>query len=801
MPSSILENDIFSTLIAQENTKDEIFINQVIKDLWLCLVSREVSLIGRKEVLSGKAKFGIFGDGKEVPQVAMAKTFKKGDYRAGYYRDQTLLFALGEADIQAYFAQLYADPKNDPFSGGRQMNTHFGSRFLDEKGNWLKQTDRYNITSDISCTAGQMGRSLGLAIASQKYRKLPELKEYSKLFGNGDEICFSTIGDASTSEGVFWEIMNAACVHKVPLLMAVWDDGYGISVPVEYQTTKASISRAMEGFLRDEENRGMDIYTVKAWDYSDLCVTFDKAARKVRKEHMPALVHVQECTQPQGHSTSGSHERYKPKERLQWETDYDCIRKFSEWAIEQGIIDENDFLEMREQANSYVKECRTKAWKKYRTSYRAVKNKIGALLEIKLDVHPENSDLAELYDLYKKEPLINNREATILAKRAAYLLPDDNDDLKELITELSGVQEDNYGSHLYASGATSALNVPIVEPNIPADALLVNGFEIVNRFFDNAFKRQKNIIAFGEDVGIIGDVNQGFAGLQKKYGEDRIYDSGVREWSIVGQAIGMAMRGLRPIAEIQYLDYIYYGLTPLTDDLATLRFRTNNQQAAPVIIRTRGHRLEGIWHTGSPMAVLINSLKGIYICVPRSFTEAAGMYNTMLSSMDPAIIVEPLNGYRIKERMPSNIGEYTVPLGMPEVLTEGEDVTLVTYGSCIRVAEKALQFAAQQDISVELIDVRTLIPFDLEGVIVNSLKKTNRIVFLDEDVPGGATAFMMQQVLEEQDGYRYLDMPPKTVTSKDHRSPYGSDGDYYTKPQSEDVFEALYQVVYEKAII
>ncbi len=801
MTTSILDNDLLLQLTAKEKSKDEKFKNDIIRDLWICLVSREVSLQGRKDVLLGRGKFGIFGAGKELPQVALAKYFKKGDYRSGYYRDQTLLFALGESDVHSFLAQLYSDPINDPFSGGRQMNTHFASTFLNEEGEWVDQTSRYNISSDTSATAGQVGRALGLAMASEKYRKIPNLEELKEKFGNGNEVCISTIGDASTSEGAFWEVMNAACVHQVPLVMIVWDDGFGISVPVEYQTTKASISRAMEGFLRDEDGNGMDMYTAKAWDYTQLCVTFDKAISKARKGHMPALIHVQECTQPQGHSTSGSHERYKTKERLEFEEESDCIKKFSDWIIENGIVSEDDYLDLREEAKLYAKRCRAEAWKKSRNP---LQNRIEALEDLMENAradHPDYTELETLFNTYKREPDVTRKEILILAKRAAYLLPDENDDFLEIIAEVSEEIKQYYGTHLFAEGPTSALNVPVIHPEFQEEAPDINGYEIMNRYFDIIFKKHPNVLAFGEDVGFIGDVNQGLSGLQEKYGSDRIYDSGIREWSIVGQAIGMALRGLRPIAEIQYLDYIYYGLTPLTDDLATLRYRSNNIQAAPVIIRTRGHRLEGIWHTGSPMGTLLNSLKGIYLCVPRNLVQAAGMYNTMLASMDPAIVIEPLNGYRIKEKLPSNIGEYNIPLGVPEVLQKGEDVTLVTYGSCIRVAEKAIELAEMQDISVELVDVQTLMPFDLEGVIVNSLKKTNRIIFMDEDVPGGGSAYMLQKVMEDWNGYQYLDMPPKTVSSKDHRSPYGSDGDYYTKPQAEDVFEALYAIVYEKSII
>ena len=801
MTDSILDNELLIQLTAEENSKDEKFKNDVIRDLWICLVSREVSLQGRKDVLLGRGKFGIFGAGKELPQVALAKYFRKGDYRAGYYRDQTLLFALGESDVQSFLAQLYSDPINDPFSGGRQMNTHFASPFLDEDGSWTDQTSRYNISSDTSATAGQMGRALGLAMASDKYRKIENVDDLKKKFGTGDEVCISTIGDASTSEGAFWEVMNAACVHKVPLVMIVWDDGYGISVPVEFQTAKASISRAMEGFLRDEDGNGMDMYTAKAWDYTQLCVTFDKAISKSRKEHMPCLIHVQECTQPQGHSTSGSHERYKTEERLKFESEADCIKRFSDWIIENEFISENEYLDLRAEAKAYAKACRSEAWKKSKAPFIKIRSSLEELMNRAIENHPSYSELHTLYNRYKKEADITRREILILARRAAYLLPNENDGFRDIINQVSGEMKHFYGTHLFAQGPHSALNIPITSPKYDDDSQDVNGYQIMNKFFDVIFEKHSNVLAFGEDVGFIGDVNQGLSGLQDKYGADRIYDSGIREWSIVGQAIGMALRGLRPIAEIQYLDYIYYGLTPLTDDLATLRYRSNNLQAAPVIIRTRGHRLEGIWHTGSPMGTLLNSLKGIYLCVPRNFVQAAGMYNTMLASMDPAIVVEPLNAYRNKEKLPTNLGDYTIPLGVPEVLSTGDDITLVTYGSCIRVAEKALELAELQDISVELIDVQTLMPFDLEGVIVNSLKKTNRIVFMDEDVPGGGTAYMMQKVIEDWNGYQYLDMPPRTVSSKEHRTPYGSDGDYYTKPQAEDVFEVMYAMVYEEPII
>lgn len=770
----------------------------VLRDFETCCLSREVSLLSRKEVLTGKGKFGITGDGKEVPQVALAHAFRRGDFRSGYYRDQTLMMALGLCKAEDLFAQLYADPENDPFSGGRQMNSHFASPLIDQQGNWLPHTDRYNISADISSTAGQMARALGLALASKKYRENGASGEHQHFSANGNEVVFCTIGDASTSEGVFWETINAAGVLQVPLAVMVWDDGFGISVPIEYQTTKASISEALAGFKRNEKGQGIDIYTAKAWDYPGLVRMYAEAIEKIRTTHIPAVFHIQEVTQPQGHSTSGSHERYKSKERLQWERDKDCINVMAEWIVSMGMASMEELEAIRDQARKQAKDSRDHAWRAFNDP---TTHHLKALKAIYAEI-PGHIDgagvlLHELETL--PHPLIS--EVAQNARRMFYLLLQADHPLRHRIRQwlqqIETQAHKHYHTHLYSTSAASALKVPAITPTFADDAPLKNGFEILNAFFDKVLERYPQLYAFGEDVGNIGDVNQGFAGLQKKYGESRIFDTGIREWTIVGQAIGMAMRGLRPIAEIQYLDYLIYGLEPLTDDLATLRYRSNGQQQAPAIIRTRGHRLEGIWHAGSPIGMILNSLRGMYVLTPRNMTQAVGFYNTLLQSDDPALVIECLNGYRLKERMPDNIGEYTVPLGMPEILQEGTDLTLVTYGSCVRIAQAGIELLGRLGISVELIDVQSLLPFDLEHHISASLQKTGRIVFMDEDVPGGASAYMMREVLEVQGGYQYLDSAPVTLTAKPHRPPYGSDGDYFSKPNAEDVFEAVYRLVYE----
>jgi len=778
------------------------FRNAVIEDYRIAMISREVSLLGRREVLTGKAKFGIFGDGKEIAQIAMAKFFQPGDFRSGYYRDQTFMFATGLASVEQYFAQLYADPdvKNEPFSAGRQMNAHFSTRFVDENGNWLDLANRKNVSSDIAPTAGQMPRGLGLAFASRCFRSAKNPQAFEQLSHHGNEICFTTIGDASTSEGHFWETINAAGVLQVPLAVFVWDDGYGISVPKNFQTTKGSISAALKGFQKQADTNGIHIYKVKAWDYAGMCEVFEEALQKVRETHQPALFHVEEVTQPQGHSTSGSHERYKSPERLEWEKEWDCIKKMKEWMIENGLASIKELTEVEAAAKETVKEARNRAWEKYVTPIKEQAEQAATLIRQVMvnDIDKYNAIQQMANELAaNKEPLRRDiLRAVAVAIETAPFSPS-AEELKALRAQLLEENTSLYNSHLYNEGAKSALNVPEVKPLIAFDAPTVNGYEVLNKYFDALFASNPKVYAFGEDVGHIGDVNQGFAGLQEKHGKDRILDTGIRELTIVGQAIGMALRGLRPIAEIQYLDYLLYGLQPLSDDVSTTHFRTKGQQSCPVIIRTRGHRLEGIWHSGSPMGVVINALRGMYVCVPRNMVQAVGMYNTMLQSNDPAIIVECLNGYRLKEKLPDNLLEYTVPLGVPEVIREGTDVTIVSYGSTLRIIQDATDRLAAEGIDCEIVDVQTLLPFDLNHVILKSLKKTSRIIFIDEDVPGGAAAYMFNKVMEEQGGYKWLDASPKTLTAKAHRPGYGSDGDYFAKPNAEDVMDAVRSLMAE----
>lgn len=778
------------------------FRNAVIEDYRMAVISREVSLLGRREVLTGKAKFGIFGDGKEVAQIAMAKFFQPGDFRSGYYRDQTFMFASGLASVEQYFAQLYADPdpKNDPFSSGRQMNAHFSTRFVDEHGNWLDLANRKNISSDIAPTAGQMPRGLGLAFASRCFRASKHQDQLEHLSHNGNEICFTTIGDASTSEGHFWETINAAGVLQVPLAVFVWDDGYGISVPKNFQTTKGSISAALKGFQKQADTNGIHIYKVKAWDYAGMCEVFEEALQKVRETHEPALFHVEEVTQPQGHSTSGSHERYKTPERLEWEKEWDCIKKMKEWMLENGLASAEELATVEAAAKETVKEGRNLAWEKYSAPIKAQAVRASELIRQSMvnDIDKYNQLQQMANELANnKEPLRRDVLRSIaLAVEVAPTSPSAAD-LNALRQELVDDGKQLYNSHLYNEGAKSALKVSEVKPLIPFDATSVNGYEILNKYFDALFNANAKVYAFGEDVGYIGDVNQGFAGLQEKHGKDRILDTGIRELTIVGQAIGMALRGLRPIAEIQYLDYLLYGLQPLSDDVCTTHFRTGGQQSCPVIIRTRGHRLEGIWHSGSPMGVVINALRGMHVCVPRNMVQAVGMYNTLLQANDPAIVIECLNGYRLKEKMPDNLLEYTVPLGVPEIIREGDDVTIVSYGSTLRIIQDAVERLEKEGISCEVVDVQTLLPFDLNHIILSSLTKTNRIIFVDEDVPGGAAAYMFNKVMEEQGGYRWLDASPRTLTAKAHRPGYGSDGDYFSKPNAEDVMDAVRAVMAE----
>ncbi len=801
LPPSLYSPNL-DNLLSSGKSKKQQFVNEVISDYWLALISREVSIQGRREVLTGKAKFGIFGDGKELVQIALAKSYKKGDHRAGYYRDQTLMMALGIATPGQFLAQLYSDPQNDPFSGGRQMTGHFATPFIDKEGNWTDHLAQYNTSAGISSTAGQMARGFGLAFASKKYRELDLDKSHSQFSDKGNEVCFCTIGDASTSEGVFWEALNAAAVEKVPLVVAVYDDGYGISVPIEKQTVKGSISRALEGFLRDENGEGIDLYTVKGYDYQDLCITFEKAVKRARKKHRPAVVHVQDLTQQLGHSTSGSHERYKSKDRLKWESDFDCNRQMKLWLIRNELLTEEQAEKMEKDARVFITNKRKEAWQAFQSRNEEARNELMDIYESVSESYQPilQNDLSELRELV----LPSGEEMLQSARRAIFKLHAQEaeipSEISEFIRKHSLRLKKDFGTFEYADKEHSPLNVPVVHPSYEEEEVMLPGYKIINAFFDKVFDRHKDLLAFGEDVGKIGDVNQGMAGLQEKYGEERVFDTGIREWTIIGQGVGVAMRGLKAIAEIQYLDYLVYALPILTDDIATLRYRSIGQQQVPLIIRTRGHRLEGIWHTGSPLGMMINSLRGIHIAVPRNMVQAAGMYNTLLQGKDPGIVIECLNGYRLKERLPDNIGDYTVPLGIPEVLMEGDHITLVTYGSCVRYAMSAAKICADFGISVELIDVQTLLPFDMEKIIVSSLRKTNKILFLDEDVPGGATAYMMQQVLEVQGGFNYLDGPPATLTAQDHRTPYGNEGDYFAKPQTDDIVEKIYEVVFEQEI-
>lgn len=758
--------------------------------------------MGRKEVLTGKAKFGIFGDGKEVAQVAMAKFFQPGDFRSGYYRDQTFGFATGLATVQQFFAQLYAEPRfeKEPFSAGRQMSSHFATRFIDEEGNWLPLAHLKNITADIAPTAGQMPRALGLALASKKFREVEELHECSGLSNNGDEVCFCTIGDSSTSEGPFWETINAAGVMQVPLAIFVWDDGYGISVPKKYQTTKGSISEALSGFQKQDDTNGINIYRVKGWDYAGMCEVFEEGIRIARETHTPVLFHVEELTQPQGHSTSGSHERYKPAERLEWEREWDANKKMREWVLANMLADEDEIETIEREAKEFVRKAKQDAWNDFLSP---IKQQVSRVVELISDVASKIPDhSAELNHLAKeigsiREPL--RRDVMRILNAAINIAG--NDDaaywLKDYYSDLKKENKALFNTHLYNEGPASVLNVAEVKAVYDNDSLTVNGFEILNRYFDQLFANNPKVLAFGEDLGFIGDVNQGFAGLQSKHGEGRIFDTGIREITIMGQGIGMAMRGLRPIAEIQYIDYLLYGLEPLSDDAATLHYRTVGQQSAPIIVRTRGHRLEGIWHSGSPMGMILGSLRGMYVCVPRNMTQAAGMYNTLLRGIDPGIIIECLNGYRLKEKLPNNLLEFTVPLGIPETIKEGGDITIVSYGSTLRVIMEAVNILERLGISCEVIDVQTLLPFDIHHKILDSLKKTNRIVFVDEDVPGGGAAYMFNKVMEEQGGYRWLDVAPRTITAKPHRPPYGSDGDYFSKPNAEEIEMVIKEMMAE----
>jgi 2-oxoisovalerate dehydrogenase E1 component len=775
-------------------------IAAILEDYKLAVASREASLIGRKEVFMGKAKFGIFGDGKELAQIAMAKVFRAGDFRSGYYRDQTFMFAIGELTLQQYFAQLYAHPsvEADPASAGRSMNGHFATRLLDDQGAFRELSRLKNSSADISCTASQMPRLVGLAYASKLYRINPKLKSLKNFSNHGNEVAFGTIGNAATSEGMFFESINAAGVLQVPMLISVWDDAYGISVPQHYHTTKGSISQVLAGFRRENGESGYEMFTVNGWDYEALCKTYEEAEKICRKEHVPVLVHVTEMTQPQGHSTSGSHERYKPKERLKWEAEFDGIRKMREWILENEISTPDEIAEIEKAAKAFAKAEKEAAWKSFNKGIQKDQHELSGYLEEAKEMIPDVEEIGRVLD---KTINPTRLDAVRAARKAIRLFRGQTHDVRNKILgwieRASSENNERFNSHLYSESEWSALKVMEVKPVYSENSPLIDGREILQRCFQAALARDPRVLAFGEDVGKIGDVNQGFAGLQEKFSELRVMDTGIRETTILGQGIGLALRGLRPIAEIQYLDYLLYAIQIMSDDLASLQYRTKGGQKAPLIVRTRGHRLEGIWHAGSPISMILGSLRGMYVLVPRDMTQAAGFYNTMLKSDDPALLIECLNGYRLKEKLPDNIDEFTVPLGVPEILREGSVVTIITYGSMCRIVMEAAGDLERVGVSCEVIDVQTLLPFDVHHAIVASLQKTSRVVFADEDVPGGATAFMMQKVLEEQGGYQHLDAQPLTITAKEHRTAYGSDGDYFSKPNPEDVVESVYAMMHE----
>ena len=794
-----------------ENLDFQSFKTEVLSDYKLACISRETSLLGRKEVLTGKAKFGIFGDGKELAQLALAKQFRDGDFRSGYYRDQTLMMAIDQLTVRQYFAGLYAhtDIEKEPLSGGRQMGGHFATRNLDENGNWKDLTKQKNSSADISPTGGQMPRLLGLAQASKIYRNHPtlaDLAEFKKFSTNGNEVAFGTIGDASTSEGPFWETMNAAGVLQVPMVMSVWDDGYGISVPREVQTIKGSISDALSGFQRTADKKGFEIFVTKGWDYAHLCETYEKAVQLAREEHIPVLVHVKEVNQPQGHSTSGSHERYKSSDRLTWETEFDCINKFKEWILAfnvagETLATEDDLAAIAQEAKTQVNEEKKAAWADFTAFLKAdLDNILPLLVEVaatsanKAFIEKEITELTKIKDPIRKE--IFNTVRKILRITRGEISPTKNA-LKTWLTNETAKNFDRYSEYLHSQSAFAATKVTEVAPTYDATPTFEDGRIILRENFRHIFETRPETLIFGEDAGKIGGVNQSLEGLQEQFGELRIADVGIRECTIIGQGIGMAMRGLRPIAEIQYLDYLLYAIQIMSDDLATVQYRTKGGQKAPLIVSTRGHRLEGIWHSGSPMGMIVNSLRGIHVCVPRNMTKAAGFYNTLLAGDEPALVIEPLNGYRTKEPMPTNIGHFTTPLGIPEIVAAGSDITLVSYGSTFNLCEQALATFTELGISVELIDVQTLLPFDTNHMIAQSLAKTNRLLIVDEDVSSGASAFMLDQLLVKQGAYKFLDAAPVTISAKDHRPAYGTDGDYFSKPSIDDIVEAVYAIMHE----
>ncbi|MES2410168.1 MAG: thiamine pyrophosphate-dependent enzyme [Bacteroidota bacterium] len=791
--------------MSEATSKTEItfedFKQEVLNDYKIATISRECSLLGRKEVLTGKAKFGIFGDGKEVPQLAMAKAFQNGDFRSGYYRDQTFMMAIGALSIQQFFAGLYghSDLAHDPMSAGRQMGGHFTTHSIDENGNWKNLTQQKNSSADISPTAGQMPRLLGLAQASKIYRNVRGLENFTNFSNDGNEIAWGTIGNASTSEGLFFETINAAGVLQVPLIISIWDDEYGISVHARHQTTKESISEIMKGFQRDENANGYEILTVKGWDYPALVATYEKAAEIAREEHVPVLIHVQELTQPQGHSTSGSHERYKNAERLGWETDFDCLAQMKTWLLQNDLATTEELEAIESNSKKEVLEGKKAAWaafvspmKEEQQELVSLLNSIAALSANKVFIEKEASDLGSI-----KEPI--RKEILTVARKVLRIIVNENgrQELATWITTYTNKIQPKFSSHLFSQSDKNVLNATETAATYDDSAEEVDARLVLRDNFDAIFNKYPEALVFGEDAGNIGDVNQGLEGMQEKYGELRVADVGIREATILGQGIGMAMRGLRPIAEIQYLDYLLYAIQIMSDDLATLQYRTQGRQKAPLIIRTRGHRLEGIWHSGSPMGMIINAIRGIHVLVPRNMTKAAGFYNTLLETDEPALVIECLNGYRLKEKMPTNLGEFKTPIGVVETIKTGSDITIVSYGSTLRIIEQAAKELQEAGIDVEIIDAQSLLPFDINHDCVKSVMKTNRLLVIDEDVPGGASAFILQQIIDEQNGYQYLDSQPQTLTSKAHRPAYGTDGDYFSKPSAEDVFEKVYAIMHE----
>ena len=797
-----------SNYIETEQVSFQDFRKQVLDDYRLGRISREASYLTRKEVLTGKAKFGIVGDGKELPQLAMAKVFREGDWRSGYYRDQTFAMAVGVLSVDAFFAQLYADTdvEREPASAGRQMPCHFATRSLNEDGSWKDLTQIKNISSDISPTAGQMPRLLGLALASNVYKEV-KFQGSEKFSHNGQEVAFGTIGDASTAEGHFWETINAACALQVPMIMSIWDDGYGISVPTHNQRAKEDLSEILAGFQRKEgDKQGCEVIQVRAWDYPMLLEAYARAEQLAREESIPVILHIIEVTQPQGHSTSGSHERYKDEERMNFETEFDCLNKFREWILnysiqidgeEQTLSSVEELDEIEKEAKAFVREQQKKAWAEYRASIDHIQNQVLPLVK-QFENQPE---VAALLEKFSALVTVGKKDIFALVRKVLWATREQNtserQNLVQVYERISEKETENYSSHLYSESEWKAVNIPEIKPVFSEDSQILDGRVVIRNNFDKIFEKYPETLIFGEDTGSIGDVNQGLEGMQEKYGETRIADTGIREATILGQGIGLAMRGLRPIAEIQYLDYVLYCLQGMSDDLATLQYRTKGGQKAPVIVRTRGHRLEGVWHSGSPMAGILNLVRGMMVLVPRNLTQAAGFYNTMLKSDDTALIIEPLNGYRLKEKQPDNIGEFTIPVGKVEITRAGKDITLVTYGSTWKIVTEAVEELAKLGIDAEVIDVQSLLPFDLSAEISESVKKTNRLAVIDEDVEGGASAYIMQQILEKQGAFRYLDSKPLTIAAKNHRPAYASDGDYFSKPSVEDIVEKVYDLFHE----